>query len=380
MRITMIAPFGIRPKGTLLARMMPLAQALQQRGHTVNIVAPPTHNPADGGTTRYITGVAVTHTVSPPFTGLPAALWHTIALWWTARQTHADVIHLFKPKGFGGLAALARGQIPLVVDCDDWEGPGGWNELLPYPAPAKAFFAWQERDLPRRARAVTVVSHTLETLVWAMGVPPQRVFYLPNGASSPGLFRWQPSSQPTIVLYTRFWELDLVEVVMALALVHRSRPDARLILIGKGERGEEQRLLALAKALDCAAMIDYRGWLEPSAIPALLASADVALVPIRDTLINRARGMAKLVELMAVGIPIVASDVGAARDYLAPDAGILVPPGNATALATAVIHVLADETVRTRLRTAVLAAAQRLRWDQLAPIAELAYQRARERS
>jgi len=127
-------------------------------------------------------------------------------------------------------------------------------------------------------------------------------------------------------------------------------------------------------------MIDYRGWLEPWAIPALLAGADVALVPIRDTLINRARGMAKLVELMAVGIPIVASDVGAARDYLAPDAGILVPPGNATALATAVIHVLADETVRTRLRTAVLAAAQRLRWDQLAPIAELAYQRARERS
>ncbi len=374
----MIAPFGIRPKGTLLARMLPLAQALQQRGHTVSIVAPPIHNPADGGTTRCITGVAVTHTVAPPFTGLPAALWHTIALWWAARQTRADVIHLFKPKGFGGLAVLARGQIPLVVDCDDWEGPGGWNELLPYPAPAKALFAWQERDLPRRARAVTVVSHTLETLVWAMGVPPQRVFYLPNGASPPGLFRWQPSSKPTIVLYTRFWELDLVEVAMALALVHRSRPDARLILIGKGERGEEQRLLALAKALDCAAMIDYRGWLDPAVIPALLASADVALVPIRDTLINRARGMAKLVELMAVGVPIVASDVGAARDYLAPDAGILVPPGNATALATAIIHVLADETVRARLRTAVLSAAQRLRWDQLAPIAELAYQHARE--
>lgn len=124
------------------------------------------------------------------------------------------------------------------------------------------------------------------------------------------------------------------------------------MLIGKGERGEEQQLLALATAQGWAAMIDNRGWQEPAAIPRLLASADVALAPIRDTLINRARGMAKLVELIAAGLPIVASDVGAARDYLAPEAGILVPPGNAQALAAATLELLADETARARLRAA----------------------------
>lgn len=66
----MIAPFGIRPKGTLLARMLPLAQALQQRGHIVTIVAPPIHNPADGGTARYAGGVMVVHTATPPIGGL----------------------------------------------------------------------------------------------------------------------------------------------------------------------------------------------------------------------------------------------------------------------------------------------------------------------
>ncbi|MCX7861338.1 MAG: glycosyltransferase, partial [Chloroflexus sp.] len=152
--------------------------------------------------------------------------------------------------------------------------------------------------------------------------------------------------------------------------------DTRLLLIGKGERGEEQRLLALAAAQGWAAMIDNRGWQEPAAIPQLLASADVALAPIRDTLINRARGMAKLVELMAAGLPIVASDVGAARDYLAPDAGILVPAGDAQALASSTIELLADATARARLRTAVIAAARRLDWNNLAPIAEAAYRQA----
>ncbi|MFN3373480.1 MAG: glycosyltransferase, partial [Chloroflexus sp.] len=190
----------------------------------------------------------------------------------------------------------------------------------------------------------------------------------------------QPTPHPTILLYTRFWELDVAEVATALATIHRARPDARLLLIGKGERGEEQQLLALATVQGWAAMIDNRGWQEPAVIPRLLASADVALAPIRDTLINRARGMAKLVELLAAGLPIVASDVGTARDYLAPDAGILTSPGDAQMLAAATLELLADETARARLRTAARAAAHRLAWPNLAPIAEAAYRQAAVRA
>ena len=42
MKIVFIAPFGIRPKGTVIARMIPLAAGLQGLGHRVTIVAPPT--------------------------------------------------------------------------------------------------------------------------------------------------------------------------------------------------------------------------------------------------------------------------------------------------------------------------------------------------
>ncbi len=386
----MLAPFGIRPKGTLAARMLPLAQALVRRGHQVVIVAPPVHNPDDAATCVEYEGVPVIHTAAPR---APGVAQQTLALLQATLRQRPDVVHLFKPKGYAGLAALAlhhlRPALPLVVDTDDWEGPGGWNDLLPYPSAAKRLFAWQERDLLRRADAITVASRALETLVWSMGIAPERVFYLPNGVRpstlnlQPSTFNLQPSTlnlQPStfnLLLYTRFWELDVREVVAALVGVAARRPDVRLIVVGKGERGEENELLRLVQRTGLASFVDYRGWLMPDHIPATLAEADVALMPMRDTLINRARGLAKLLELMGAGLPIVASRVGQAAEYLEHGvSGWLVPPENPGALAEAVLRLIGDADLRQRLRIGAQHAARQYSWDLLAPIAERAYAQA----
>ena len=387
MRIVMLAPFGIRPKGTLAARMLPLAQALVRRGHRVVIVAPPVHNPDDAATCVEYEGVPVIHTATP---GAPGAVQQTLALLQETLRQRPDVVHLFKPKGYAGLAALAlhhlRPALPLVVDTDDWEGPGGWNDLLPYPSAAKRLFAWQERDLLRRADAITVASRALETLVWSMGIAPERVFYLPNGVR-PSTFNLQPSTlnlQPStfnLLLYTRFWELDVREVVAALVGVAARCSNVRLIVVGKGERGEENELLRLVRRTGLAPIVDYRGWLMPDHIPATLTEADVALMPMRDTLINRARGLAKLLELMGAGLPIVASRVGQAAEYLEHGvSGWLVPPGNPGALAEAVLRLIGDADLRQRLRIGAQYAARQYSWDVLAPIAERAYAQAVNRS
>ncbi len=379
----MIAPFGIRPKGTLLARMLPLARALQRRGHTVIIVAPPVQNPEDAGSRVDHGGVPVIHTALPRLSGPAAVFEQSASLLRVALHEAPDLLHLFKPKGYGGLAALAaratQPRLPLVIDTDDWEGPGGWNDLLPYPASAKALFAWQERDLPRRAYAVTVASTTLESLVWSMGVPAQRVFLVPNGIEADRMPT--PSPPPTeqflaqMLLYTRFWEFDLTELIAALVAIHQARPDVRLVVVGRGEAGEERMLADMAARAGITAMLDLRGWLDPAQIPAVLATCDLALAPIRDTLINRARGMAKLLELLAAGLPVVAGDVGMARAYLDQGAGgILVPPGNAGALAAAALCLLNDAELRRRKAAGARQAAERYAWDALAPAAEAAYQ------
>jgi glycosyltransferase involved in cell wall biosynthesis len=388
MRIVMIAPFGIRPKGTLLARMLPLAQALARRGHRLAIMAPPVQNPEDAGTRLAYGEVTVAHTTTPRLPGPLAVAEQSLSLLRLALAERPDLLHLFKPKGYGGLAALAartlRPRLPLVVDTDDWEGSGGWNDLLPYPASAKALFAWQERDLPRRAAAVTVVSRTLESLVWSLGVPRERVFYLPNGCEQPahaalgGARAATPHAHhPKILLYTRFWEIDLGELVAALVLIHQARPDARLVVVGRGESGEEQQLLAMAEQAGVRAMIDYRGWLQPSQIPAVLAEADLAISPLQDTLINRARGLAKLLELMGADLPIVASAVGQASEYLEHErSGLLCAPGDPQAMAAATLRLLEDAGLRARLSSGASAAAERFAWDRLAATAEAAYHAA----
>ncbi len=380
-RIVMLAPFGIRPKGTLSARMLPLAQALTRRGHRVQIVAPPVHNPQDAGQRSEYDGVTVMHTRRPTLPGPAGFAQQVLALLRSVLVERPDVIHLFKPKGYSGLSALLaqalQPDIPLVVDTDDWEGWGGWNNLLPYPRIAKALFHWQERDLPRRAAAVTVASRTLETQVWGFNVDPARVFYLPNGIERAPLHppaTAQQTNQLCLLLYTRFWEFDVRDVVTAMVAIVAHHANVRLLVIGRGERGEENELFRLARRAGVADVIDYRGWVEPEHIPALLASADIALVPLNDTLINRARCSAKLLELMAIGLPIVAGNVGQVNEYINHgESGLLVTPGDPAALALAALRLLADPDLRIRMSAGTRASLASYRWDRLAPIVEQAY-------
>src|SRR6476660_210593 len=106
LRIVMLAPFGIRPKDTLSARMLPLAQALVRRGHCVSIIAPPVHNPQDAGRRDVYAGVAVAHTALPTWPGVAGVAQQVESLLRAVLAERPDVVHLFKPRGYGGLAAL----------------------------------------------------------------------------------------------------------------------------------------------------------------------------------------------------------------------------------------------------------------------------------
>lgn len=398
--ITMLAPFGIRPKGTLAVRMLPLAQALVKRGHTVHIVAPPVHNPQDAGQQMVFQGVPVTHTQVPTLQ-LGASVIQQIA--WLVQHvytTKPNVIHLFKPKGYSGLAALwlktFAPQIKLVVDSDDWEGWGGWNDLLPYPYPAKALFAWQEHDLPSRADAVTVASRTLQSQMRDAGVTKEDIFYLPNGitAQAQPVYRPTPSYDTStkaihgccrtiphpqiLLLYTRFWEFDVYDVVAAFVAIVQHYPNVRLLVVGKGERGEEQTMIRLAQRAGISNALDYRGWVNPHEIPVLFDQTDVALVPMDDTLINRARCSVKLLEQMAAALPIVAGSVGQVGEYLENEqSGLLVEPGNPAALAQGALRLLENPLFATQLgNSASERSFNSFNWERLAWIAEQAYRHA----
>jgi glycosyltransferase involved in cell wall biosynthesis len=94
-----------------------------------------------------------------------------------------------------------------------------------------------------------------------------------------------------------------------------------------------------------------------------------------DTLINRARGLAKLLELMAAGLPIVAGRVGQVAEYLEDGrSGVLVAPGDPGALARGALTLLSDPALRVRMgRAAQARVAEQYTWEHLALQAERAY-------
>lgn len=105
-----------------------------------------------------------------------------------------------------------------------------------------------------------------------------------------------------------------------------AQPDDRLTIIGEGE--ERAMLESRAAALGIADRVAMPGHLNP--IDAYYASADVFVLS------SDYEGLAAvLVEALAAGLPIVATDCSPNLAMLVEDAGILVPPGDQAALATA---------------------------------------------
>lgn len=222
MRIAMIVPFGLGPKGTMRMRALPMAQALAARGHGVEMFLAPWSNPEDSGRAEKRGGVKI-HNISL----LPSVplLRHLIITWqllFQALRRRPDIVHCFKPKAYSGLVAMGvwflhktgLTKARLVMDSDDWEGTGGWNDIEDYTWLQKRVFAFQERWGLAHCHALTVASRALQTLAWSVGVEPGKVFYVPNGLRVEWpLEPWLPKGRSTVLLYTRFFKFTLERVV-----------------------------------------------------------------------------------------------------------------------------------------------------------------------
>lgn len=391
MKIVFLAPFGTRPKGTLQARMLPLAVALQRSGHEVVIIAPPYTNPEDAGLVELVEGVTIRNVLLGPTAGALAAPFIAFRILRETLDQQADLVHLFKPKGYGGLAAMVLAALPviglkappLLVDCDDREGTGGMNDLHNYSLPEKWLFALQEKLLTRFAKGVTVASCTLESLAWSMGAEPKRTLYLPNGpVARPsgdrkrGRMRFGITDQtPVLLLYSRFFEFSQQRLHTLLERICNRLPQIKLLVVGKGHQGEEKELEQAAIRSGFHENLITAGWVEPSALPDCLAAADAAIYPFDDTLVNRSKCPAKLAELAAAGIAVAAERVGQISEYLIHnEAGLLVEPGDLQGFSDAVCRLLTDRELARQLgQAAALRMRQRFSWEQATSSLEALY-------
>jgi len=305
-----------------------------------------------------------------------------------ARQ--ADVIHFQKCHYYASLptvlAAYVAGK-PLHYDWDDNEQQI-WRESVGSGLRARCVglaYGTLERLLPRLSDSVSCASARLRQLAEAFGVPAGRVFESAVGADldmfRPGLdgrrVRKQHGIDGDLVLYVgQLHGAQYAELVIEAArVVLETRPGVTFMIVGDGYLRDH--LVAMARDLGLEDRVLFVGSVPHAEVPYYMAAADVCVAAFADSEVTRCKSPLKIAEYLASGKPIVASGVGEVH-IMVGEAGLVVPPGDAGALAEGVVRILGDQGLKMGLgRRARARAESTFGWGRTAASLVAAYETIR---
>jgi glycosyltransferase involved in cell wall biosynthesis len=258
-----------------------------------------------------------------------------------------DLLYASKPKlGSAGIGLWKRWRArrPLVLDIDDWEvgfflRGGFWGTVgrsLNVASPEGLPWTWLMERLAGAADAVTVASRFLQQRFGGLLVPHVR-----------DTDAWKPGATDPTEARRR---LGLGDERLILFLgTPRSYKGVDDLVAAVGRMGRKDVALAIVGADPASAAgrryraalpeVRLAGAIPFSEVPLYLEAADVVAVPQRDTSDTLGQVPAKIFDAMALGRPIVATRVSMIPEIL-EGAGVLVPPGDADALAEALAHLI----------------------------------------
>lgn len=215
------------------------------------------------------------------------------------------------------------------------------NGCLPLSGLARA-------AVQRRLTDLSVFDHIVANSRWVMerlqaeNVPVNS--WVHNGV--PGQEQRPPlGDQPRVAYAGRLIPKKGVDLLIsAMAAILKQVPEARLTVAGDGP--ERRRLEGLAESLGIREAIEFTGHIDASSLEQTLAQAWVQVVPSRW---EEPFGLV-VAEAMMRGTAVVASNSGGITEQvLTGKTGYLVPPGDSSALAEAMLQILTDRDLAERL-------------------------------
>lgn len=247
-----------------------------------------------------------------------------------------DIVHGFRPTPFSGYIGykIAKKQnIPFVQEMGDieWET---MRDLKTHPSYRVKIVKWLERFLLERADGVTTLNERVRKYVinnYNIKVPSIAVS---NGVDC-SLFKPmkvnklrsklldETKAKKLLVFSGKLDHVShIVDMVKVLPLLGDSYG---LVIIGDGD--EKYRLEELASKLDISSKVLFLGRLQQDNIPKYLNCADVLIAPFKKEKGVEYASNLKIFEYMAIGKPIVASDVGLIGEIL-DKRGYIYKPGD----------------------------------------------------
>ena len=308
--------------------------------------------------------------VRTPVSSLPG--WRTLAdlsaiqRALAALEPRPDVLLCFQTfiSGLAGTRAGRRLGIPAIVwvrgeaeyrlgesRFHRWLSPRVWSAaagvLVQSEANRTALLAELERHAPARAAKVRTKLEVVENGLTLPACSP-----LPAAGAVLSVGRLIPDKGMDVVIE---------------ACARAGRP---LVIAGSGP----ERAALEARARTSGSDVRFAGQVGRPELDALYAQASVVVLAAR-----RGEGLPNvLLEAMAQARPVVATSCAGTRDLLADgENGLLVPAGDALALAAAIERLAADRVLAARLADAARATAERFEWERVGPHLEAVLERWR---
>jgi glycosyltransferase involved in cell wall biosynthesis len=197
----------------------------------------------------------------------------------------------------------------------------------------------------RQANAIIVLGQFWQNyLVENLHQPADKVHIVPNGVPDPGPKPTTPADERLNILFAgevghRKGVGDLIEAL--------GRPNLRelawhLTIAGSGEIDSHRER---AQRLGIADRVTFLGWVDLNQVTRLMRTAHIFALPSYQEGLPMA-----IIEAMANALPVVTTPVGSIPDMIRDgDTGLLVPPGDPTALSEAFLHLLRSFDLRAKI-------------------------------
>jgi phosphatidyl-myo-inositol alpha-mannosyltransferase len=353
MRIGMVCPYSFDVPGGVQSHVLQLAEAVRARGHTVSVLVPSSPHVA---LPEYV--VSAGRAVPIPYNGSVARLRFGPAVHGRVRRWLADgdfdVLHLHEPNAPSlSMWALRVAEGPIVATFHT-----STTKSLTLALFQGMLRPWHEKIVGRIA-----VSDLARR--WQMEALGSDAVEIPNGvdvgsfASAPRLDGY-PRRGKTVLFLGRYDEprKGMAVLIDALPSLVERFPDVQLLIVGRGDEDELR-----GKAGEFERYLRFLGQVDDTVKASALRSADVYCAPHTG---GESFGIV-LVEAMAAGTPVVASDLHAFRRVLRDgEAGRLVPVDDGAALAAALAAVLENDVTAERYIAAAADAVRRYDWSMVA--------------
>ena len=351
------------------------AEALVKAGHAVTVFCLD-----DRAASTMIDGVAVNGIFPARYRGGQAFayvvnygrfVWAALrALRRHHRQQSLDLVQVHTMPDFLVFAAapLKRVGVPVLLDIHDlmpelFESKFGFSERHP----VVRLLRWQERRSARFAHRCLAV-HRRHGRLLAQRVGEDVTIDVVHNLPDPRWFPLAPLAESAgdpirIVYHGTIAHRHGIEVaVRAMHRIHEQFPTARLDLFGDGDAAPA--VTALIRQLDASSYIRFQPGMVPieRLVPAL-QGAGIGVIPLLEDRFTNYMLPTKLLEYVAMGVPVICSDLLSVRDYFTEHQIRYVKPGDVDDLAASLQQLLSDSRLRRQLATEARAFYERESWS-----------------